>query len=467
MSGLWRGPQSVFRRLSQPDAVLRRLCKDASALLGAGVLANALGLVSLSLSARYLGPERLGTLHLVQTYVLTVGAIGNWQIWQAIIRYGAAAQANDCRDDYEAVVKFGLVLDVASGLASALVAVALVPVVGRIYHWDAIARHMAAVYSIALVFSLKSAPIAVLQLAGRFKLIGALSVTIASAKLVGVAMLARGHASLAAFLYLSLGTDLLNAGLLLGAAQWQLRHLGHRNVLRASLRGLCQRCPGLWQFAISTNITLSVRTSIGQFDSLLVGGLLGPQSVGLYYAAKKLASLPFMLHRPLYQALYPTLASSWSKGSKREFALLIVKTSLGVSLLVLGFWLLCVAFGGQLLLLTSGPDFVAAKPVLVWYMLGCCIQVMAVPLVPAMLAMGRAGSTLALHLVTSAVYLLALALGLRYMGLLAAGPAVVLYYGLDAIGFAGLTYRFWRRHDPPTASSREGATEQVGEPQPA
>src|SRR3546814_20132689 len=65
-----------------------------------------------------------------------------------------------------------------------------------------------------------------------------------------------------------------------------LRANGIRGVLAAPIKGVTQRFHGLWSFAWQSNLSLTLRSSAQQLDTLLVGALADTASAGFYHIAK-------------------------------------------------------------------------------------------------------------------------------------------------------------------------------------
>ncbi|WP_158222411.1 oligosaccharide flippase family protein [Tamilnaduibacter salinus] len=71
------------------SAVFKKLISNASVLLSGGLLVSLLGVVSVVLVARQLGPETFGIFALLTSTVLVVDRLVNFQSWQAVVRYGS------------------------------------------------------------------------------------------------------------------------------------------------------------------------------------------------------------------------------------------------------------------------------------------------------------------------------------------------------------------------------------------
>jgi O-antigen/teichoic acid export membrane protein len=106
------------------DEGMRRLARNAGTLIVGNVMQSSLGLISLAVTARVLGPADFGKLVIAVAYGSIVTQLIGFQSWQAVIRYGAAALTQDDTRQFLGIVKTGVFLDLAAALAASLVAVA-------------------------------------------------------------------------------------------------------------------------------------------------------------------------------------------------------------------------------------------------------------------------------------------------------------------------------------------------------
>src|SRR5688572_9921854 len=111
------------------DAAFRGLMRNSSYLAASRVAAGLLGLGALAFTTHALGVEAFGLLILVHSYALAVSGLVKFQSWQVVIRYGAPAlRANDAHQ-LQAGLSFAMGLDLVSGIAGMVLAMAALPFV--------------------------------------------------------------------------------------------------------------------------------------------------------------------------------------------------------------------------------------------------------------------------------------------------------------------------------------------------
>src|ERR1700759_1257769 len=99
----------------KPDTgpVLRRGLGNTGMLLGGRVSKANLGLGYTALGARGLGVEVFGVLVLIHAFAQFLGDVVKFESWQTVLQYGAKPLVEGRVADFQRVLRFTLVLDLA------------------------------------------------------------------------------------------------------------------------------------------------------------------------------------------------------------------------------------------------------------------------------------------------------------------------------------------------------------------
>ena len=168
------------------DQLLTLIVKNSTKLLSGNVIATVLGLLSLALVARAIGPDNLGKLVLISTYAAIVDRLINFQSWQALIKYKTHALKTPEPNDFQALVKFGTVLDDSTTVFGTAATYLLTRSVTRWLDMNEVWLRMAQLYSVSILFNLSGTPTAILRLYGKFNLLAFQSVIASGLRLLGV-----------------------------------------------------------------------------------------------------------------------------------------------------------------------------------------------------------------------------------------------------------------------------------------
>jgi O-antigen/teichoic acid export membrane protein len=414
--------QSLFN-----NASYKKLLKNSGILLGGDTAASCLGFFSFVLTARALGLENFGLLVLIDAYVHIVDKLVNFQSWQYMIKFGSDALAAKKDNDFKALVKFGLLIDICSAVAGCVVAVLCADGVGHWQGWDETTIGMAKIYSLVVIFNFIGVPTGILRVFDEFKQFAARSMIGALIKFISVFIACATHASLMGFLVIWMITEIIGYLIILQSSFQVLKKRGYAGIWHQPLKGITQRYPGIWKFLISTNLTGSVKVGFREIDVLIVGKMLGFADVALFKMAKRLASFLSRLNNPLYNALYPELAKLWAAKEIESFkkmgrhAGLLMGSVFGLA------WVGFLIFGQQFLALTSGVQFVVAYPVTLWFMLAEVLAIATLPFSPMLLSMGKAELSLMIQFIPTVIYFPALYFLLLKWGLVGGGIAYVIF----------------------------------------
>lgn len=410
------------------DNIIKRILKNTGILFSGNVITGAIGVISLSITARVLGVEQLGMLALIQAYVMTIDKLFNFQSWQALIKYGSDALTEKKPLGFKSLIKFGFSIDVGSAVVGTIIALISARWIGQLFNWDVQMTQLCAIYSFTILFHINGTPTAILRVFNKFNIITIHNVIASVLILLGTIVALLQNQALEFFVYMLTTANIIGHIVLILFALLELKRRKYIRFINSSLKGIFKRHPKLWAFVWTTNINSSIKMSIKELDTIIVGYVLGASATGLYKVAKQATAAMSKLSNPFYQVIYPEFTRLWSNSKKDDFQKLLIKTSLIIGTLGSFIWLFFALLGKPILVLTVGEEFIGAYTVLVLYSLALVIAKFSTPLQPAMLAMGKPHHTFWIHLISTASYFPLLYFFLLVIGLPGAGIAYIGYY---------------------------------------
>lgn len=375
------------------------------------------------MTARALGPTHYGILALCFTYTRAVERIVSFQSWQPMIKYGAEAIESGRTEDLTQLLKFGLMLDIAGAVLAWGLAIILLLVGAELLGVAPDMRALALLYCFVLPFQLTGMPTAVLRLFGKFRSLAYLQVI---SSLVRTCLCGLGLAlgwGLFEFTLLWMITQILGGVGLLSVSMRVLHERNLRGVFSASLRHMRNRYPGLWRFALSANLSLTIRSSANEFDTLIVGALTDPASAGLYHIAKRIGRLGQQAGVQVQAVVYPELSKAWAAGAVQTFKSIVSQSQFlllaaGATGLI-GLYLLIE----PILRLAAGPEYTAAAPLAIVQGLAVVLTLRGAVLRSALLAMGREQAVLKSVLVATLCFHVTAFAAIPHLGAMGANVA--------------------------------------------
>lgn len=373
-------------------------------LLTGNVLGSLLGFAAFAFAARTLGIEEYGQLALVLTFVRVIERTVSFQSWQPIIRYGASLTGPDQGEDLRSLLKFGLILDISSAVCAWIVALAISFASAWLFGWSRETCLLLTLYSSVLLFQISGMPTAVQRMAGQFRLLayGQLVTNVLRVALCGLGFVL--GAGLAYFATVLGVVQILGSATRYILATRTLRRQGVSGILGASLKGITHRFPGIWNFAWSSNLSLTLRMSTQEIDTLLVGALVDPAAAGLYHIAKRIARFGQQIGGQVQAVLFPDVVRLWANGHVNELKRVVLQTELALLAFGICAILFLFTFIDPLLRWTVGPEFMGAANLALVQITATALVISGSAARAALLGMGRQREVLRIVIVATLAF---------------------------------------------------------------
>ncbi|PJG45959.1 hypothetical protein CAF53_17155 [Sphingobium sp. LB126] len=428
--------------MTERAGITGRIFKGLGLVLGGKAGAGLISLVYLIIAARALGPRDYGILVLVHGYVTAVVGIVEFPAWQAIVRYGAEASAEDAPHRLARLLRFGTAVELAGGAAAIIAAMALAPLVGPHLGWPPETIAFAIPYSFAVLGSVRSAPAGYLQLIDRFDLIGLHNMVQPLVRLTGATLAWLLGWGLKGFLIAWLAAALAEFAVLWGMGLI-CAHNRLGMVLRHPANGSAVRDnPGIWRFLVASNADVTLSELAGRIAPLIVGWVMGPAMAGLFAVAQRatviIAQPAQILGNTAYAELARMVAAGQGGAPLRRTLTRVIGIALAAAAPVV---IIAALFPTPIVTLLAGPAFKAAGSVMVVLVAARMIAVIGPPCSSALSAMGFPALSMSANLFASLIFLPVLPLMLHHWGLMGAGAQAVGQALLASILLASLVWR--------------------------
>ncbi len=412
-------PTPVGQKPAEPG--LKKVLGNLAHLLGGKAAAGLMSLVYLVIVARTLGVRDYGVLVLVNGYVVFVGSLIAFSGFHGVVRYGTLAVAADDPARLARIVRFMALIELLFGALAIIVTAAAVPFVGPKLGWSADAMRIALPYSLAVVGAVRATPQGLLQVAGRFDLIGIHQAVSPTVRLIGTLIAWAMGAGLKGFLLVWLGSSLAEgvAMWLFGLIAWRKLMAGER--IRGPWRGLIRERDGFGRFILVTNFDITLRELAPNLAPLTIGWMLGPIAAGLFTLTQRATTLLDQPSKLLSQASYAVLAN---QVARRRFDMLrhTVWRSAGLAgtiaaPIVLAFWIA----GDHLLPILGGRTFHGGAAIVTLVAGARLAGLIASPVAAGLTALGKPQRSMTVTLATNLALYPLLPVMILWLGLHGAG----------------------------------------------
>lgn len=383
-------------------SMLRRAAASVARNLGwllasRGVLA-VLSLIYLGILTRVLGVAEFGRFALITTAAQSLAVFVGFQTWQIVVQYGVGHAARGDEAALARLLRACGILD----LVSAVAGVAIGGLILYIWH-DAIGikpglMRDTMIYLVVQLVTIRSMPLGILRLNDSFSLAALADSVTPAMRFVGALFIVAVVPTVKGFLYAWMVAEVATA-IAYWALVWRSGHLRAAWRARAPLNTVLSENPGLWRFALTTNVNATLGLSGKQLPLLIVGASVGPQAAGGFRLASQLAQALAKLSQLMTRAAFPEIVRA-IRGVSAELLLSLLGKMLAMSSVVAVVILAIVALLGKpALVLVGGGDYAGAYPILLWLALAGCIDLATVGFEPVLIAMHRSGLALAIRAV--------------------------------------------------------------------
>jgi len=324
-------------------------------------------------------------------------------------------------------------IELVLGVAAFAVGALLAPLVGPHLGWPAMVTSFAVIYALAVFGTVRATPQGLLQLAGRFDLIGAHQLLQPLVRLVGSVIVWWTGGGLIDFLIVWLVSALVESAGMWLLGFWALRRMRLDARILGPVNGVLAENAGLVPFIATTNLDLTLRDIAPRIAPLTVGWLLGPAAAGILALVERAASV---LQQPailLGQASYAVLARLAAAG---DIATLRRTVSRGAIAAVAGgipVVLLFAIWGEAFLRLIGGHSFSGGALLLVLIAAARTVMLATPPLSSGLTAIGRPARSMLVNLTINFVLFPLLPLLLLTAGVDGAGGYALIQAAVAAL----------------------------------
>ncbi|EHH69461.1 lipopolysaccharide biosynthesis protein [Gluconobacter morbifer] len=414
---------------------VRRVMSNLGVLLGGRAVNAPLSLVHVWMATHLLGSYNFGLVAMMYAFARTMGDVVDFQSWQTVLHYGLRPLTNGDRRGFQRIVAFSLLLDSCGGLigfaGGVLISIMAMTALG----WPSQIHVIGVIYCVSILFMASATPTGLLRVFDRYDLLSAQSTVATIVRVIGTATLGLGFASVAGLATVWILAEMVAWGTIffMAAREMHRRDLirGLFHEMRSIVPELWNRrffasYPGIWRFAVNTNLNSTLALAFGHIGTLVVGAFVGPTSAGYYRIASQIASGIAKPATLIQTTVYPEMARlRRDRAMKRLYRLTgqvaLAAGGIGTALLLLTF------FAGQplLQLYIGHKGAMEAMPVTLWLLAAEVVTVWGLPLEPLLFTINRSGSAIQARCLECFFFLPALLFMVHRYGLSGVGPATL------------------------------------------
>lgn len=414
-----------------------RILANTGWLLGGKGVGALLSLAYLAIVTRTLGVTDFGRFTLVLSAATVIKTVMSFESWQIVVRYGQPHLATENHDALNRVLRFCILIDLASAAAGGVIAAAIILMFGNLLELPPGMGWQAWLFCMVMMITIRSSPTGVLRLFDRFDSAALAETMIPVGRMIGAGAALLLRPDLTGFLLAWAGAELLCAltywwlALKVGGAKLGRWRAGRTLAAR-------HENPGIIGFLTATNLQTTFSSVGSQVAVLIVGLFVGPAGAGFYRLANQLAQALTKISSLLSRSIFVELSRTHASHGAEELRTLFRRTNRLALVAGAVIIALLLTIGHPLLTLVAGKAFEPAYPLLLLLGIAACIDLVGVSYRPLLMATNRAGLSLRITLATTVLLLAAQAVLLPLAGTVGAAAANILssMTGFALMGFA-------------------------------
>ena len=359
-----------LQQIWQQDPIFQRVLKNTGYLFSATTISLVLVFVQSILVARLLGLEVFGLITIVMAFVTNINRLFSFRMGEFIIRFFGKEVTEGNLTQAGVVVKTAAIIEGVTSIIAFVFLWFLAPIGATLFGKDPTAVSLIRLFGAAILVNfVTETSTGVLHATNQFKKQAALTLfsSIVTLALITIAFFLKGDILFILWAYLA-GKFILGLGPVVLACRALSQELGvrwwrERFSILPSIKEMAR-------FAISTNLSATIKLLVSESEPLWVGFFLDKQAVGLFKIALTVVNPLMMPISPLIDTTFPEIARSVVLKKWQQLKQLLRRTTF-IALAWTGFVTLLMIFLGEWIIrIAYGVEYVAAYPTLLILLVG-------------------------------------------------------------------------------------------------
>lgn len=361
---------SRVRKILEQDPLLARVLKNTGYLFSSTTISLVLIFIQSILAARLLGVNSFGLITVVMAVVTTVNRLFSFRMGEFVIRFFGKELTEGNLPAAGMVIRTAALIEGMTSILAFIFLWLLAPLGAVLFAKDPSAVGLIRLFGIAILFNITTeSATGILQTTNQFKKQAILTLVNSCVTLfiIAVAFFSKGGIYLVLWGYLA-GKFIMGIGPIvlawfglnreLGAGWWRTKYQKPEEF------------GSMFNFALSTNISGTIKLLVSESEPLWVGLFLNTQAVGLYKIALNVVNPLMMPITPMIDTTFPEIARSVVLKKWQQLIQLLRRTTMISAAWTVFVTLLMAVFGKWIIRLAYTEPFTPAYPALMILMLG-------------------------------------------------------------------------------------------------
>lgn len=351
-----------------------------------------------------------------QQYMLLMDSLLNFQSWKGVIKFGSEALYKKDERELCSIIKNGFLIDVISAMFGMIIALLLIPIIGKIFNWNEFTIKIAYLFSIEIIFHIEGTSIGVLRLLNKFRWSAIESAVTAFVQFVFIGSACLLNANKETILCIFIIFDIISRiGLLILACIVIHKYLSIKNVFTSKRTDLNKE---FFKFTMWANVSNTADIPIQYFDIFIIS-TISTELVSVYKVFKQIVQMFSKVSDPISTAILPQLSELISANRKVEAYRKILQLRNVLYLFTIGILIVCVLLGKQCLNIMFGYMFGENINIFFLMLISYGISFAYVAIHPYFVALGKVREDFIINLFSNIIYTVFAVLMVNILGIYA------------------------------------------------
>ncbi|NQV94400.1 MAG: lipopolysaccharide biosynthesis protein [Sphingomonadales bacterium] len=390
--------RNMLSKWSSSEDSLARVFRNSSWLFSAKGVGALLSIFYLAILTRTLGVAGFGEFMVIVGAVQVLTAILKLQTWQAVVQFGVPYLLAGQHQEFRKLSAQNFWIELLGGLAACGALWLMLPYGASQFGWSNPVAQAIMGYGVIVFLSVRSTPIGILRAQDRFGGNAFGDAIIPIVRFAGALILFLTTPSMTGFLIVW-GLSEFVSFVVMWLMVWLREETDHPLRNASALAVVPPSRKEFLAFLLFTNLAYLISVVRERLVVVIVGFFVGPAAAGLFRLADQLANSLNRLSEVFARPLFAELSRLFAIGQSRELRALFWRSlkasAISGGVLFIGLLLL----GKYIIVLISGPEYLAAFPLLLLLGAATIISLAGLGLEPLLQAAGRARNALVARLV--------------------------------------------------------------------
>jgi len=291
--------------------LFKKLLGSSSLLMLSNIIVAVGGLVFISLVAKKLTISEFGIFAVIQTYVLAVNSLLNFQTWYTVVKYLPRIENNKL---FFSLLKYSYKLDLITAVIGTITSIVLIYFVGTILNISEYYYSIVQLFSFSILFNITGTATGYFRSINNYKIFLYSDILATTFKVLSSLICYFYFSSIEAYLIVLLLSYFIKSFYL----NLLLIYDKFTQIIIADISLIRSEFSDLREYSVVTSVTSGFDVLFRQADTLLVSVFFGVQYAGIFKMIKTFMGLITQITTPIYIVLFPMVNDYVIKNKKLE-----------------------------------------------------------------------------------------------------------------------------------------------------